>query len=666
MQSTANMYMIGEMRSIIERLNAADAAYYKKDTEIMSNRDYDILYDTLREYESKTGIILSGSPTVKVSGEASSSLEKVHHETPMLSLDKTKDKNELLDWLGDKPGALTWKMDGLTLVLTYEDGKLQKAVTRGTGGEIGELVTENARNFKNVPVTIPEKEKIVIRGEAVISYADFERINRTIPDTDAHYKNPRNLASGSVRQLDASITAQRSVQFIAFKLITDNPVSLEYDKQMEFLRSIGFHTVMPVIVTKDNLLTVMDMFEKMIPENPFPSDGLVLTFNDTVFADSRGTTSKYPLGSMAFKWKDETAETKLRHIEWSASRTGLINPVAVFDPVELEDTTVERASVHNISIIEDLQLGENDTLLVYKANKIIPQIAENLTKTNTWKDCFLPHMCPVCKQPVRIETNTDHGNCVKTLRCDNSSCPAKHIKKFDLMAEKTALDIKGMSENIIEKLMNAGLIKEFADFFRLKDNAEIIAGLDKMGETSAQNLIASIEKSRHTTFQRMLRGAGIPLVGNSQSKEIAKRYNDIESLARASVAELASIPGIGEIKAKSIHDTLANTHQYIQLKNLQDYLVFKSTKDTHDANSDSPLTGKTVVITGILTHYANRNELEALIESKGGKTSRSVSKKTTVLVNNDCTSDSAKNKKAKELNIPIMTEEQFIAKYLTE
>lgn len=661
MHETAKAYAINEMRTLIAKIKKADDAYYKHDTEIMTNQQYDKLCDTLEDYERQTGIVLSGSPSTRVSGEASSSLEKVRHETPMLSLNKTKNREELKKWLKNHTGALSWKMDGLTIVLTYEDGNLQKAVTRGTGGEIGELVTENAKNFKDLPLTVPTKEKLTIRGEAVISYADFNRINEAIPETDAKYKNPRNLASGSVRQLDANITAQRCVHFIAFTLITDNPPSIMYDEQMEYLRGLGFNTVMPVIVTEENILEVIAMFEKMIPDNPFPSDGLVLALNDTRYAASLGTTSKYPLGSMAFKWQDETAETTLRNIEWSASRTGLINPVAVFDPVELEDTTVERASVHNISVIEDLKLGKNDTLLVYKANKIIPQIAENLTASDNWRKFFMPERCPVCDERTTIKVNSENERYVKTLHCTNPDCPAKHIKSFDHMAGKTALDIHGMSESIIEKLMGAGLIHEYADFFSLHTKADVIASLDKMGEASTQKLLDAIQKARDTTFQRMLCGAGIPLIGNSQSKELAKHYNSIDELKAATIEELAAIPGIGDTRAANIHNTLMYEVPYMKLKRLQNRLNFK---ESTPVAADATLAGKVIVITGTLERFGNRDELKELIESKGGKVSSSVSNKTDVLVNNDITSDSSKNNKAKELGIPIVTEQRFIDEWL--
>lgn len=661
MNETEKNHIIGEMRDLIARINEADVAYYQQDTEIMSNKQYDELCATLAGYEKSTGIVLSGSPSTRVSGEASSSLEKVRHETPMLSLDKTKDRELLKKWLGDNVGALSWKMDGLTIVLTYEGGVLSRAVTRGTNGEVGELVTENARNFKDVPVSIPYKDKITVRGEAVISYADFDRINKSIPDTDAKYRNPRNLASGSVRQRDAHITAQRSVHFIAFKLISKGVTEPMYDRQMEFLRGLGFNTVMPVLVTKDDLLDVMAMFEKLVPDNPFPSDGLVLALNDTVYADSLGATSKHPLGSMAFKWQDETAETTLRNIEWSASRTGLINPVAVFDPIELEDTIMERASVHNISIIEDLQLGRNDDILVYKANKIIPQIAENLTKSNDWAQFFLPATCPVCGRTTHVHISEENGRRVKTLHCENPDCPAKHIKRFDHMAGKTALDIKGMSEAIIERLMNAGLIHELPDLFNLRDRADVIASLDKMGETSTKNLLDAIDAARNNTFQHMLCGAGIRLIGNSQSKELAKHYGTIQELAAATFTELAAIPGIGDARARFIVRELGDEKRLDELVRLQDCLVFHR---ENAAGEDSKLNGRTVVITGSLAHYQNRDELAAVIEGLGGKVAGSVSRNTTVLVNNDIASESSKNRKAKELGIPIMTEEQFMSEWL--
>ena len=474
------------MKELTEILNRASEAYYNKDTEIMSNFEYDKLYDELSELEKRTGIVLAGSPTVHVGYSAADELPKERHESPMLSLDKTKDRNALAQWLGDKEGLLSWKLDGLTVVLTYENGTLVKAVTRGNG-EIGEVITDNTRVFKNLPLHIPCREPLTLRGEAVIRYSDFEKINGELEAeaaasgnlSDVRYKNPRNLCSGSVRQLNNRITAKRRVRFYAFSLV--NAGNLDFDnsrqKQMEFLRAQGFETVESVRVKAENVAEKVDEFEKRIADNDLPSDGLVLTFDDIAYGESLGTTAKFPRNSIAFKWADEIQETALTDVEWSASRTGLINPVAVFEPVELEGTTVKRASVHNVSIVKELKLGIGDRITVYKANMIIPQIAENLTGSGT---LVIPSECPVCGQQTRIRRDND----TEVLICTNPDCAAKKIKAFSLFVSRSAMNIDGLSEMTLEKLIAAGLIHNFADIYHLDAHRDVIENMEEVRDAA--------------------------------------------------------------------------------------------------------------------------------------------------------------------------------------
>ena len=650
------MDKLERIKELVELLNKAGKSYYSEGQEIMSNYEYDALYDELKKLEEETGCVLSNSPTVNVGYEVLSELPKERHDSPMLSLDKTKDREALRDWLGEQKGVLSWKLDGLTIVLTYEDGKLSKAVTRGNG-EIGEIITNNARVFKNVPVTIPYKGKLVLRGEAIITYSDFEKINKQIEDVDAKYKNPRNLCSGSVRQLNNEITAKRNVYFYAFSLVRAEGVDFNNSRacQFEWLKTQGFDIVEYRMVDSKNLEETIQYFSDKISTNDFPSDGLVALYDDIAYGDSLGSTAKFPRNAFAFKWKDEIRETTLKEIEWSPSRTGLINPVAIFEPVELEGTTVSRASLHNISIMEGLELGENDHIKVYKANMIIPQIAENLTKSGT---CQPIEHCPACggATEVRIENN------VKTLYCVNPYCSAKKVKLFSHYVSRDAMNIDGLSEATLMKMIEQGFLSELNDLYNLEQYKEQIIAMDGFGEKSYNNLMQSIEKSRDTQLFRFVYGIGILNVRSSNARLLCRHFgNSLENLRGASVEEMTQIDGIGEVIATSVHDYFENEHNQKLLEKLLPYLHFEEENVSAGGEQEQSLLDKTFVITGTVEHFANRKELKEKIESLGGKVTGSVSKKTDYLINNDNMSSSSKNKKAKELGIPVITEEEFLS-----
>lgn len=642
------------MRELIERLNQAAAVYYQGKDEIMSNFEYDCLYDELQEIEEETGIVLAGSPTKRVGYEVLSELPKETHPTPMLSLDKTKDVEQLAEWLGTQEGLLSWKMDGLTIVLTYTDGSLSKAVTRGNG-QIGEVITNNAKVFQNVPLSIPFVGNLVLRGEAVIPYSEFERINRSLPEEE-QYKNPRNLCSGSVRQLNNEITAKRNVEFLAFSLVYAEGMDFEnsQEKKMLFLQEQGFDIVEYRRVTGNTVAETISWFEEKVKTNDFPSDGLVLLMNDISYGEGLGHTAKFPRNAMAFKWADETAETTLREIEWSASRTGLINPVAIFEPVELEGTTVSRASVHNVSIMEQLELGIGDQIQVYKANMIIPQIADNLTRSGKYT---IPSKCPVCGENTTI--HEDNG--VRVLFCENPDCLAKKIKSFSHFVSRDAMNIDGMSEATIEKLMNHGMIHELADLFRLARYREQIIALDGFGEKSYQRMIEATERASHTNVVRFLYSLGIPNVGLSNARLICQAYGqDIDQIMQADVETLTEIEGVGPV----IAETFVTFFQKPQIQEMVVHLLEEITLEAPGQNEvEQDMEGVTFVITGSVEHFSNRNAVKALIESRGGKVTGSVSTKTNYLINNDASSNSSKNRKAKELGIPIITEEQFMEMY---
>ena len=649
---------MNRMKELVATLNSASKAYYAQDMEIMSNYEYDCLYDELTALEEKTGIILTNSPTVHVGYEAVDELPKERHERPMLSLGKTKNREELRDWMNGKEALLSWKLDGLTIVLTFFAGKLAKAVTRGNG-EVGEVITNNARVFQNVPLSIPFQGELVLRGEAVISYSEFERINSRIEEIENKYKNPRNLCSGSVRQLNNEVTAKRNVMFFAFSLVKADGMDFENsrEKQFIFLHEQGFDVVEYKKVTPDTILDEIEYFEKKIEDYDIPSDGLVLVYEDIAYGHSLGMTAKFPRDSIAFKWADELRETVLEEIEWSPSRTGLINPIAVFSPVELEGTTVSRASLHNISIMRGLKLGIGDHINVYKANMIIPQIAENLTQSDS---AVIPDTCPVCGQPTEIRQVND----VQSLYCTNPACEAKKIKSFTLFVSRDAMNIDGLSEATLEKFIGKGFIHEYADLFRLQRYEEEITQMEGFGDKSYQNLINSIESARQTTLPRVIYALGITGIGLANAKMICRYYqNDLEAMRNAQTEELSEIEGIGEVLAGAFREYFQNEKNAEQVDHLLDEITVVTEKVDE---AEQTLQGLSFVVTGSLVHYGNRNELKEAIEAKGGKVTGSVTAKTACLINNDVTSNSSKNKKAKELGVRILSEEDFMTEYLKE
>ena len=647
---------IKRIKYLVETLNEASQAYYAEDREIMSNFEYDALYDELVALEEETGMVLSGSPTVNVGYEAVKELPTQRHESPMLSLGKTKSREELRAWLAGHPAILSWKLDGLTIVLTYRGGELVNAVTRGNG-EIGEVITNNAKTFKNLPLKIAYQGELILRGEAVIGYSDFEKMNQEIEDETQRYKNPRNLCSGSVRQLNNEITAKRNVQFYAFNLVKADGVDFgdSRSRQFDFLEAQGFKVVEHYAVDENTLFERMDFFAGKIEHYDIPSDGLVLLYESISYGKSLGRTAKFPRDSIAFKWADEIKETTLLEVEWSASRTGLINPVAIFEPVELEGTTVSRASVHNVSIVKSLKLGIGDRITVYKANMIIPQIAENLSCSDT---LVIPTVCPVCGQPTRISRIAD----AESLYCTNEKCAAKQIKSFTLFVSRDALNVDGLSEATLEKFIDMGFIHEFADLFDLERFRERIVSMEGFGEKSYQNLMDSIHTASHTTLPRLLYGLGITGIGVANAKLLCKEFDyDFERIRSAGEEELAAIPGVGEVLAGGVCAYMRDEEH----RAVVDRLLTKITLEKPEAsNTPQTLAGMSFVVTGSLNHYENRDALKLEIEQKGGKVTGSVTGKTTCLINNDITSTSSKNKKAKELNVPILTEEDFMEQYL--
>ena len=646
------------IRDLVEKLNEASRAYYAQDREIMSNHEYDTLYDELVCLEKETGVILSNSPTVNVGYEAVDELPKERHESAMLSLGKTKSREELQDWLQDQSAVLSWKLDGLTIVLTYHEGKLAKAVTRGNG-EIGEVITNNARTFKNLPLSIAFKGQLVLRGEAVIGYEDFEKINRQMPETAEKYKNPRNLCSGSVRQLNNEITAKRNVRFFAFALVNAEGLDFHNSRsaQFDFLKEQGFEVVEHELVNRDTILSAVESFEEKIETYDIPSDGLVVSYEDLKYSASLGRTAKFPRDSIAFKWADELREPTLKEIVWSASRTGLINPVAIFEPVELEGTTVSRASVHNISILRGLKLGLGDRITVYKANMIIPQIHENLTESDSVE---IPEACPVCGGRTEIRQVND----VKSLYCTNPECAAKKIKAFTLFVSRDALNMDGLSEATLEKFLDRGFLHDFSDLFHLQKFEDEIIQMEGFGEKSFRNLIDSIDAARDTTLPRLIYGLGIANIGVANARMLCRYFDyDLERMRCAGAEELSAVEGVGEVIAAAFRDFFAAEKNQKVLERLLPELRLE--KPETDGNAES-LSGMNFVITGSLVHFPNRETLKEIIEAKGGKVTGSVTGKTRCLINNDVTSMSSKNKKAKELQIPIITEEDFMKEYLTE
>ena len=641
---------LNRMKELIEILNNASRLYYQYSTPIMTDFEYDKLYDELEKLEKETNTVLSNSPTQNIEPEAIDSLVKVEHPAPMLSLSKTKSISELASFLGNQEGLLSWKLDGLTIVLTYKDGKLSSGVTRGNG-IIGEVVTENVKKFKNIPLTIPYKGTLVVRGEAVIKYSDFNKMNEELDDDSSQYKNPRNLCSGSVRQLDSKVTAKRNVNCIIFALIESEKKFKLKSEEFEWLKSLGFDVVEYHKVTSNNLEEQVLYFKNKINEYDIPSDGLVLLYNDIEYGKQLGTTAKYPKNAIAFKWQDETAETKLIDVDWLVSRTGLINPVAVFEPVELEGTIVSRASLHNVSILQGLSLGIGDTILVYKANMIIPQIADNLTQSNS---LTIPNKCPVCNHEARIISSND----VKYLYCMNDFCPAKLVKRLSQFTSRNAMNIEGLSDAIINKLADEGLIKTYADIYNLKRYKNDIISFEGFGEKSYDNLINSIEKSRNVKLANFIFALGIPDIGLSRAKLICKNYsNDINKIRNLTFEELSKIDGIGEIIAKEWIDTFNNEDFIKELELLLKEVNFTDTS----IDNNQPLKDLTFVITGSVNNFTNRDELVEYIESYGGKVVKAISNNVNYLINNDITSTSTKNTKAKELGIKIISENDLMS-----
>lgn len=645
-----NESSIKKMKELGEKLREASRAYYQEDREIMSNVEYDALYDTLSALEKETGIVLAESPTVNVGYEAVEQLPKEEHERPMLSLDKTKEREALREFIGEHPTLLSWKLDGLTIVLTYENGELIKAVTRGNG-IVGEVITNNARVFKNIPLKISFKGRLVLRGEAIITYSDFEKINETIGDADAKYKNPRNLCSGSVRQLNNEITAKRNVRFYAFSLVSAGGVDFRNSREVQFrwLNEQGFEVVEYRKVTAGTLDEAMDYFAEAVTTNDFPSDGLVALYDDIAYGESLGTTAKFPRNAMAFKWADEMRDTRLLEIEWSPSRTGLINPVAIFEPVELEGTTVSRASVHNISIMKELKLGIGDTIRVYKANMIIPQIAENLTGSG---NASIPHTCPACGQETVVKKEND----VECLFCVNPGCPAKKIKSFGLFTSRDAMNIDGLSEATLEKFIARGFIHDFGDIFEISRYKDEIVEMEGFGQKSYDNLMESLERAKETTLPRVIYSLGIANIGLANAKVICRHFdNDLDRIRHASLEEVSDIDTIGPVIAGNLVAYFRDEDNDRRLDHLMSFLHIQE----DSPKQEQIFEGMNFVITGSLVHFGNRSEAKELIESLGGKVTGSVTKKTNYLINNDIQSNSSKNKKARELGIPILSEEDF-------
>lgn len=644
--------VIKRMKELAEKLDKAAREYYQNDREIMSNLEYDRMYDELQALERETGTVLANSPTISVGYEAVEQLPKEEHESPMLSLDKTKDREALRSFMGVHRTLLSWKLDGLTIVLTYENGQLEKAVTRGNG-VVGEVITNNAKVFKNIPLQIPFKGRLVLRGEAVITYSDFEKINATIEDADAKYKNPRNLCSGSVRQLNNEVTARRNVRFYAFSLVSAEGEDFKnsHEFQFEWLKKQGFDVVEYRVCTGETLDDAMDYFARAVTENDFPSDGLVALYDDIAYGESLGRTAKFPRNAFAFKWADEMKETHLLEIEWSPSRTGLINPVAIFEPVELEGTTVSRASVHNVSILKELELGIGDSIRVYKANMIIPQIAENLTRS---RNLEIPNQCPACGMEAAIRKEND----VESLYCLNPDCPAKKIKAFALFVSRDAMNIDGLSEATLEKFIARGFIHDFGDIFEIGKHREEIVEMDGFGEKSFENLLESLEKAKETTPAKVIYSLGISNIGLANAKVICRHFDDdLERIRRADEEEISAIDTIGPVIAKNLADYFRKEENNRKLDHLLSHLHLKK----EEKAGEQIFAGMNFVVTGSVERFANRGELKEYIESFGGKVTGSVTGKTNYLINNDTASTSSKNKKARKLGIPILSEEEFLS-----
>lgn len=647
------------MKQLVEQLNNASQAYYNGEAELMSDYEWDSKFDQLKLLEDETGIVLPDSPTNKVS-EDSISGKKEPHEFPALSLAKTKSVADLEKWAGNKPIWISWKLDGLTLVVTYDDGKLTKIVTRGDG-HIGTNITHLAPAIKGVLPKISEKGHLVIRGEAVISYEDF---NNFLLETESDYANPRNLASGSLTLKDVDEVKLRHIQWIPFTLVYSDQEILSWGQRMEYLEKLGFQTVEHRFIenpTSVNIQEKIDEFTQKVThkKQPFPVDGLVITYDDTQYASTGSVTGHHATrAGYAFKWQDEYAETVLDHIEWSCAAS-TISPVAVFQPVELEGTTVQRASLCNISECERLGIGDAGTKLqVIKANKIIPKVIKITEKIGVLN---IPDKCPVCGAEAHVVLS-ESGT--KKLHCSNADCTAKQLKKFARFVSKDGINIDGISEQTVSTFINHGWIRDYADFYHLKDFAYQITSLDGFGKKSVSKLLESIEKSRNTDSRHLLYALSIPLCGFDVAKRLLSKYTfkELMETAKTSLFDdvFASTDGIGPEKSARFVNWFKDDKNYLKVSNLLKEL---DVKEVEVAEVGTKCAGQTFVITGDVYHYKNRNELKAYIESQGGKVTGSVSKSTTYLINNDAESQSSKNKKAHQLGISIITEEQFREKF---
>lgn len=644
--------MMKRMKELIKQLNAAAEAYYNSEQEIISNKEYDALYEELQTLEAKLGA-LPESPTQRVGEKATGSRPKVSHEHPALSLDKTKEINILQKWLGyDKEGILSWKMDGLTIVITFMGGHMIQAVTRGDGF-IGEDITDNAASFFGIPAEIPFMGKVIIRAEAVITYDEFIRINEELPADAEPYKNPRNLTSGTVRLLNG--IRDRIVESHAFELVEMEGGKPQYIKeQFELLQAWGFKVVDHILVSGENLENQVYNLEKSIEQNPFPSDGLVLTYNDSVYGESLGVTGKFPRNAIAFKWEDETYNTILKEIEWSASRTGLLTPVAVYDPVEVDGSTISRASLFNVSYLQNLQLGIGDHILVYKANKIIPQLSDNLTKSNT---AIIPTHCPICGGETSMLTRESDGRKVHTLVCTNSKCPAKHLGRFSRFVCRDAMNIIGVSEKTLKRMIDMGYLHDLTDIYRLENYRAEIEAMEGFGKKSADKLFASIIASKVVEPWRFLYALDIPNVGRDASKKILRICGgSIEGFVKRiqSGEDFLDAEDVGDVTNQLILEWKKDEEKVKEMLELMELMQFTRSKGAADV-----LKGKTVVITGKLKTFKNRDELIAFVEDNGGKVAGSVSANTSYLINNDVNSASSKNIKAKSLGVPIISELEF-------
>lgn len=648
---------IDRIHELVNILNKARYAYEQEDEEIMSNYEYDKLYDELKALEEETGTILNNSPTVNVGYEVVSDLPKKTHQTPMLSLEKTKERDELIAFLNGREGVLSWKLDGLTVVLTYDNGVLTEAVTRGNG-EVGEVVTANAKTFENLPRKIAYTGHLVLRGEATISYADFEAINNSLPVGEEPYKNPRNLCSGSVRQLDSSITAERHVNWTCFNIESyDGNLVNEVDKQLEAMKMLGFDVVEYEVVNPSNLLEAIDKFEAKIinKEMGRPSDGLVLTYRDKAYGKSLGRTAKAPRHSKAFKWQDETAVTTVTGVEWSVGKSGVITPVIEFVPTDIEGSTVSRASSHNVSIFLDMEFGIGDEIEVYKANMIIPQVSENLTRSGT---CEIPGICPCCGCPTEIHEDPKSG--VYTLWCMNADCEAKGNRLFKHFVSRDAMNIDGISGSTLETLSEAGIITDLPSIFHLDQHQSEIINMSGFGQKSYINMVTAINNARNVKLANLIYSLAIPNIGLATAKLICKHFNyDLADTVAATYDDLINIEGIGDVIADSFvgyFNDEANLDQFIRL--------VKELNIIHEEiSSDTSMSGVTICVTGDVYIFPNRRAIKDLVESKGGKLTGSVSRSTNYLITNDTTSGSRKNKAAQEYGIPILTEQEFIDKF---